>query len=366
MLDKHATFDHLLSTGAIRVHQGSLFLDPLTSLSEAVSWSRVEGMMLGLAAGDSLGNTSEGRSPESRRLSFGEVRDYIRHPLLKDERGYPSDDTQLAFWTLEQMLEDGEFDPSNVARRFTQGTIFGIGATVHQFHLNYRTGQPWWECGVRSAGNGSIMRIAPILIPHLSKPSTDLWVDTAFCTMITHNDSMAIASCVAFVKVLWELLRMNSPPSAHWWLETFVQTLKKLECDDSYEPRSPHVEVFRGPLWRFLERELPSAYEQSLPTVNACGRWYSGAYLLETIPCVLYILMRYGHEAEEAVVRAVNDTFDNDTVGAIVGAAVGALHGREALPERWLRGLSGRTSEDDDGRVFELLEKSRERWGAPA
>ena len=40
---------------------------------------------------------------------------------------------------------------------------------------------------------------------------------------------------------------------------------------------------------------------------------------------------------------------------AIVGAAVGALHGEEALPARWRRGLPGRTREDDDGRVFELL-----------
>ena len=43
-------------------------------------------------------------------------------------------------------------------------------------------------------------------------------------------------------------------------------------------------------------------------------------------------------------------------------AAVGALHGREALPERWIEGLTGRTKADDDGRVFELLEMAHERW----
>ena len=37
---------------------------------------------------------------------------------------------------------------------------------------------------------------------------------------------------------------------------------------------------------------------------------------------------------EEAIVRAVNDTRDNDTIAAIVGAAVGALHGKSALPDR--------------------------------
>jgi len=46
----------------------------------------------------------------------------------------------------------------------------------------------------------------------------------------------------------------------------------------------------------------------------------------------LWILTRCVGDPEEAIVRAVNDTTDNDTVGAIVGAAVGALHGELALP----------------------------------
>ena len=62
---------------------------------------------------------------------------------------------------------------------------------------------------------------------------------------------------------------------------------------------------------------------------------------------------------EEAIVGAVNDTNDNDTIAAIVGAAVGAMHGKRAIPERWLKNLLGRTSYTDDGRVFELLRKAR-------
>ena len=69
--------------------------------------------------------------------------------------------------------------------------------------------------------------------------------------------------------------------------------------------------------------------------------------------------MRHGDDPEEAIVRAVNDTKDNDTVGAIVGAAVGALHGVDALPGRWRGGLLGRTREDDDGRVFEVVREAR-------
>ena len=69
-----------------------------------------------------------------------------------------------------------------------------------------------------------------------------------------------------------------------------------------------------------------------------------------------------GRAAYDCIVRAVNDTWDNDTAAAIVGAAVGALHGRRALPERWVAGLLGRTAADDDGEVFRLTEAAVERW----
>ena len=97
--------------------------------------------------------------------------------------------------------------------------------------------------------------------------------------------------------------------------------------------------------------------------LEAQARWYSGAFLLETIPTVLLLLARHGHDPEEALVRAVNDTRDNDTVAAIVGAAVGALHGRDALPHRWSEGLSGRVvATGPDGAVFEHVRRSLEAW----
>jgi len=353
----------LLTAGRIRVRDGEIFQQSPPELRDGFDFSRVEGMLLGLAIGDALGNTTESQSPRARYEQHGEIRDYLRHPYYGDARGYPSDDTQLAFWTLEQALEDGGFDPASLARRFARRRIFGIGNTVRQFQFNYGAGEPWERCGVPSAGNGALMRIAPILVPHLRNPSPALWADAALCTMITHNDSMAVASSVAFVAVLWDLLRAGERPAPEWWVERFAGVLKQLECAESYCPRSPHLEGSRGPLWRLLEKELPRAWEAGLTVREAADRWYSGAYLLETVPCVLYILMKHGGDPEEAMVRAVNDTRDNDTVAAIVGAAVGALHGRAGLPERWIEALSGRTREDDDGRVFELIRQAAEAFG---
>jgi ADP-ribosylglycohydrolase len=339
------------------VRLGKTFSEIPHELPAGFDFGRIEGMMLGLAIGDALGNTTESVHSDKRRNQNGEIRDYL------NGRGYPSDDSQLAFWTLEQLITDRGFVPGHMARRFGQGEIFGVGRTVRAFLNTLNTGAPWQQCGQHSAGNGALMRVAPVLIPHLRTASAELWVDAALCAMITHNDSVAMASALAFIALLWELLSMDAPPVAEWWISRFVEVLQDLECEESYHGTAPELADFHGTLWKLLERELPKALKDNLTVVEACNRWYSGAYLLETVPCVLYTLMRYGDQAEEAIVRAVNDTWDNDTVGAVVGAAVGALHGRAGLPQRWIRTLSGRTAHDDDGRMFELLAAARDLWG---
>ncbi len=113
----------------------------------------------------------------------------------------------------------------------------------------------------------------------------------------------------------------------------------------------------------YLELVLGEAARHDWSTREACDAWSSGAYLLETVPSALWILARHAHDPEEAIVRAVNDTHDNDTIATLVGAAVGALHGKDGLPVTWQHGLLGRTTADDNGRVFRLIEEAiRRDW----
>jgi ADP-ribosylglycohydrolase len=79
-------------------------------------------------------------------------------------------------------------------------------------------------------------------------------------------------------------------------------------------------------------------------------------------PSALLILARHAGDPEAAIIRAVNDSRDNDTVAAIVGAAIGALHGESAIPARWRDGLLGRTGANDDGKVEALLASAVERF----
>lgn len=322
---------------------------------------RIAGALLALAIGDALGNTTESRAPHERRAQQGEIRDYLPNRRAHGRRvGLPSDDTQLAFWTLEHVLEHGRVVPDRLAATFADGRrIHGLGRTVRAFLERYEEGAPWHEAAQRSAGNGAVMRIAPVIVPHLARPTTSLWRDAILAGAVTHNDASSIAACVAVTGLVWDALAMSRPPEPRWWLERYVALARPIEGDTALEPRGGEIAgSFRGPAWRLVETEVASVLDADLDVRTAGRRWYSGAFLLETMPTVLHILARHADDPEEAIVRAVNDTRDNDTIAAIVGAVVGALHGRAALPRRWVDGLLGRTREDDDGRVFALIDRA--------
>jgi len=355
----------LIENGTIRMDWSDvLLLDP-PPLPPDFTFDRVEGMLLGLAIGDALGNLTEGLAPARRPRVDG----YLPNPRAEGRvAGTPSDDTQLAFWTLEQLIANGGLEPTLLARRLARQRIFGIGQTVRQFIANHKAGAEWQTGGVASAGNGALMRIAPVLVPHLRRPTPRLWADAAVAGMITHNDRASNAVCVAFVRLLWDALCLAAPPEPGWWLRRFVEVARPLEGDNVLEPTHGEWQGrYRGPLTAFTDLVVGQALSSGQSVREACERWGSSAYLLETVPSVLFILERHAASPREALLSAVNDTVDNDTVAAIVGAAVGALHGRRGLPEEWIAGLLGRTAEDDDGYVFELIERARRRfWEVPA
>lgn len=325
---------------------------------------RIRGMLLGVAIGDALGATSEGHTPATRRAKFGEIRSYLPNRWADGASvGLPTDDTQLTFWTLESLLDRGKLDPQAMMEAFVTREIFGMGGTVGAALMSFCSTVDWQTSGRPSAGNGALMRISPTLLPHLENPGQQLWEDVVAATVATHDDEMAVASSVGFVGLLFACLAWDEPkaPPAEWWIETFLEYARMVESGKRYKPRSPHV-AFEGTLCDFITELVVVELEGRTKPVDLFDTWYSGAFLLETVPCVLTLLARHGHDPEEAIVRAVNDTQDNDTVAAIVGAAVGALHGQQRFPQRWLEGLLGRTRASDDGRVFELVDRAVERY----
>jgi ADP-ribosyl-[dinitrogen reductase] hydrolase len=353
-----------ITKDAIRICNSPIFSKTPKALPADFDFDKVEGMLIGVAIGDALGATTEGKLPTDRHLLFGEIRDYVPG-RRSDNRavGVPTDDTQMTFWTLEQLIKDGGLIPDNLARRFCKHHIRGIGNTTKEFIRNYKDKHvPWYASGLDSLGNGALMRIAPIVVPYLQNPHPSMYADAALDTMITHNAFGNIATCVAFVNILWELLAMSSLPEPYWWLDTYCSVAQKLEGNTQYRSEIAQHDYYQGPLWQFTDKMVREALNREMTTLEACNWWWSGASLFQTVPSVLYILARHAENAEEAIIRAVNDTKDNDTISAIVGTAVGALHGLKGIPERWIDGLTGRTRSSDDGEVFKLIFRTKKAF----
>ena len=210
---------------------------------------KIEGMLLGLAIGDSLGNTSESRSPADRARDLGWIDGYLPNRHAGGRRvGLPSDDTQMAFCTIEHLLATGRLEPQLLGEAFATRPIYGIGSSVRSFLAQFKTGLPWDRCGAPSSGNGALMRIAPILLPHLSAPSVDLWGDTLLAAHLTHDDELSNISCVAMVDMLWQLIGMSAAPAGTWWIDRWLEAGDDLGNGAIYKARNGHPPGFKGAL----------------------------------------------------------------------------------------------------------------------
>src|SRR6476661_6896701 len=131
--------------------------------------ARYRGALLGLAAGDAVGTTVEFTTPGM----FTPVTEMVGGGPFRLRAGQWTDDTSMALCLAESLIERRGFDPLDQLARYTRwyreghlsstGDCFDIGgATATALNRFARTGEPY--CGStdpRSAGNGSIMRLAP-------------------------------------------------------------------------------------------------------------------------------------------------------------------------------------------------------------
>lgn len=351
--------------------EAALLAAPLPERTAPRTWAtladRMRGALYGAAIGDALGNTSESKLPDVRRARHGEVRDYLPNRHAEGRAvGLPSDDTQLLVWTLEAIFGAGRPDLDALVTAYKQAPIFGMGDATHAFFDALVDGADPWEARQASAGNGALMRMPGAMLPYCWTGGAGGLDAVALTSALTHDDPASTAACVAFATMLHRALWGGldwAQPGVFW--QTYVEIARPIEGFTRYASRNVN-DPFEGAIWQRVAEDLPSALAAGEGVLEAGDRWYSAAYLLETVPCALLILERHAHDPEEAIVRAVNDTKDNDTIAAIVGALVGALHGYDALPRRWCDGLLGRTTFDDDGRLARAWNLLRAHGGRDA
>lgn len=294
-------------------------------------------MLLGVAIGDSLGYPFERFTPDERLRKFGLITSYS----IINGRVPPSDDTQLTFDTVKVILEHGRVVPWELARIFASHRITGMGSTIKRFLKNYREkGLPWYEAGVSRPSNGALMRISPVIIPNL-KANENYLVDAVLATFITHNEPLAIASSVAFADLLWGIIN-GEYITADRVLDRFTFIISKLTGDKKYKTRKEKAMIkYEGPAAEFIRDQVYYALHKNLSVREFAKLVGSSGYLLETVPNILFIFIKYLNDPQRGIIEAINFTKDNDTIGSALGAAFGALYGKKAFREDWIKQLPG-------------------------
>ena len=328
------------------------------------SWLReyFRGALIGTAIGDALGRPAEGRPATALRKQYGRLQDFQPWTGWRaGPKGTVTDDTQLTVCVAECLVHhNGDLDPEDLAQRFVAWLPVGRGkgrTCVDAVNALTR-GVPWYEAGVRSAGNGAAMRAAPVGLAHLGDINA-LRRDAALSALVTHAHPMAVVSAVAHA---WLVARLATTPPGTLDREGLVGELC-MAISDLHDPGEVERDwEFRsgktGERVRLRERlaEVPSWLRAS---PEAASEWfYSGAFVLESLPMALWHFLRSSDDPEEAVVGAVMGGHDADTVASMTGAYVGAYLGEQAFPARW-RGEELEFADQLRGLADQLLTLSR-------
>jgi ADP-ribosyl-[dinitrogen reductase] hydrolase len=155
------------------------FLQPATQpLAPEDGRSRYRGTLLGLAVGNALGCPVEGfTASQIRSVMPAGMRE-----IPTEESGKPwDDDLAQAVELGKSLLAKGGFDPDNYLRRlirWMEESGRGIGIQTHRVLRLAQAGgrgseaarAVWESSGRRAAGNGAVMRCAPVALRWRRRP----------------------------------------------------------------------------------------------------------------------------------------------------------------------------------------------------
>ena len=288
-------------------------------MGEVATRDRFRGCLLGLAAGDALGTTLEFKPPGS----FEPMDDMVGGGPFGLQPGQWTDDTSMALCLATSLLECNGFDPTDQMQRYVRwwregylsstGECFDIGVTTSGALSRFmQHGDPYAGSeDPSSAGNGSLMRIAPVPMYYARDASTAVALATD-SSRVTHAAREAIDACRYFASLL-------------------VGALGGVDKQALLSPLYCPVEGLWGrePLSEKIARVASGSFkDRNLPEIRGTG------YVVDALEAALWAFDRSDGFREGALL-AVNLGDDADTTGAIYGQIAGAYYGAEAIPASW-------------------------------
>ena len=238
-----------------------------------------------------------------------------------------TDDTSMALCLAESLLESHGFDPADQMKIYvmwmdhghlsSNGVRFDIGSTVRQsLNAFKKTGNPYsGPTDPLSAGNGSILRLAPIPMLYAESLKDGIHF-SGESSRTAHGARTCIDACRYFCGLIIGALRdkekdeLLSPPDPQFWKETPLCPEIAQITNGSFKTKTP-------------------------PDIKGTG------YVVQSLEAALWAFY-HSTSFEEGCLMAVNLSDDADTTGAVYGQIAGAYYGKSGIPEKWLKRLAHR------------------------
>jgi ADP-ribosyl-[dinitrogen reductase] hydrolase len=285
---------------------------------------RYRGSLLGLAVGDALGTTLEFQRPGS----FQPLTDMIGGGPFHLEPGQWTDDTSMALCLAESLIERQGFDPIDQLARYLRwyrqghlssvGRCFDIGTTVRAALRRFEHTHESY-CGSTdplSAGNGSLMRLAPVPLAYARSPAEAI-ERAGESSRPTHGAAAAVDACRYLGGLIVgalqgaskaELLADHYSPIPDYW---------------GAHPLAPEIAAVAAGSFK---RRHP-------PKIRGTG------YVVACLEAALWAFHQSA-SFREGCLLAVNLGDDADTTGAVYGQLAGAYYGERDIPETWCATLA--------------------------
>ena len=280
--------------------------------------SRYRGALLGLACGDAVGASVEFQP----RGTFPPVTGMNSGGPFGLEPGQWTDDTSMALCLAASLLCKGGFDAADQLERYTRwmetgylsstGVCFDIGITTRGALDRWRySDKKETACGTvnpRSAGNGSLMRLAPV--PMFFADRDQAILHAGLSSLTTHGAPDCVEACRLYGAMLHDALHGADK-----------ETLLSGHGMTGFS--SPVVRAIAEGGWR---NKPESAIRGS-------------GYVADCLEAALWCFHATDNY-RDAVLRAVNLGDDTDTTAAVCGQIAGAYYGVGGIPAEWRQTLA--------------------------
>jgi ADP-ribosylglycohydrolase len=283
-------------------------------------------ILLGVAIGDALGVPVEFKN--RNYLKLNPITDMIGFGTHNQLAGTWSDDSSLTFCLAEAIIKGYTIDKSaeKMLKWYTEnywtanGDVFDIGNTTLKVIIKLKNGVSASESGLtteQSNGNGSLMRISPLIIYLKDEPIETRFKIVKEESSITHAHMVSVIACFYFVEFGIGLLNGKEKTEVYKELQKTIPDFLRTQSISEKEIK-------------YFERLLVSNINEDEEDII-----FSTGYVIHTLTAAIWCILTT-NSFEKAVLKAVNLGQDTDTTASVVGALASIIYGQSEMPEKWI------------------------------